>query len=440
MVVAYRGRVLAGVAAAALAFFLSPSIGRAQDDGLPGREPRLPDPLTPVPPRPQELRLSYRLNLSHPGHLERENIASLSMAASDAVHWALQDEADDPFYFRIPKWGAAFVIDTAVRYVSHEYGHLSSFSKAGYRHAVFGDKDEIDTTAPRASFGRMLLNGFNPWDNSAVSITQEDWDRIVDDFGGDEERLRRFRIVIKAGGLNQEAVNLERYSDRLYEGRLSYLDAAPFIISGAAVLRYPTGIELSDTGDYIDELRDSGLRTTVGRVHTLSALTLLSGSMLSAVRGAFLGIFTQRGGWVEAISVSPMEHVVVFAPELENFLSQYGPTLKPMLPVRIHDVLIKPSYEQLFITGKTMGEAGLSARAPLTSFLAFTGAGYRNSGGGHWIEGMVELLPLQWLAFSVGYARSDGYSFHRDVYGATTDLLRRREGSLLLGVSAFHDF
>jgi hypothetical protein len=162
--------------------------------------------------------------------------------------------------------------------------------------------------------------------------------------------------------------------------------------------------------------------------------------MLAAFRGTFLGIFTQRGGWVEAISVSPTEHVLVFAPELENFLSQYGPTLKPTLPFRIHDILIKPSYEQLFITGKTMGEAGLTVRAPLASFLALTGGGFRNSSGGHWIEGGVELLPLQWLAFTIGYARSQDYSFHRDVYGATTDLLRRREGSLLLGLAAFHDF
>jgi len=433
-------RFSAGIAAAGLAFLLAPALGRAQDEGLPGRDFPLPGAPAPSVPRPQELRIAYRFNLSHPGHIERENIASLSMAATDAVHWALQDAGDDPFYFRIPKWGAALAIDTAVRYVSHEYGHLSSFSKAGYRNAVFGDKDEIDTTAPRASFGRMFLNGFNPWDNSAVSISQSDWDRIVDDFGNDEEKLRRYRIVIKGGGLNQEAVNLERYADRLFEGRLSYLDTAPFLISGAAVLRYPTGGELSDTGDYIDEIRASGLRTTAGRIHTLSALTLLSGSSLSAFRGAFLGVFTSRGGKVEPFSFSPAPDLVVFAPELENYLSQFGPTLKPSIPVRFHDVLIRPSYEQLFVGGKTMGEAGLTVRAPLASFLSLSGAGFRNSGGGHWLEGMLEVFPLQWLALGIGYARAEDYSFHRDVYGATNDILRRREGSLLLALSAFHDF
>lgn len=412
----------------------------AQDDQELPRPDTIPPPAAAVPPRPQELRLGYRFNLSYPGHIDRENIASLSMAATDLVHWALQDAADDPFYFRIPKWGAAFAIDTAVRYVSHEYGHLSSFSKAGYRHAVFGPKDEIDTTAPRASFGKMLLNGFNPWDDSAVSVSQADWDRIVDDFGGDEDKLRRFRIVIKAGGLNQEAVNLERYTDRLLDGQLSFLDTAPFIISGAAVLRYPASVELSDTGDYIAELRGGGLRTTVGRIHTLSALTLLSGSTLAALRGAVVGGLTSRGGTVQPFFLTVAPAVDVYAPEIENYLSEFGPTLKPSVPIRIHGVLIRPSYEQLFVSGMTMGEFGLSARAPITSFLSLSGSGFRNSRGGTWLEGGVDVLPLNWLALTLGYARAEDYSFHRDVYGANNDILHRREGSLLLAITAWHSF
>ena len=424
------------ITAALLAAF----VGWVQEQDLPGHEPGRPPGQLPAAPRPQELRFSYRVNVTHPDHIERENISSLAMAASDLVHWALQDESDDPFYLRVPKWGAAFAIDTAIRYVSHEYGHLSSFSKAGYRTAIFGDKDEIDTSAPRASFDRMVLDGFNPWSNSAVSVSQSDWDRIVGDFGGDEEKLRRFRIQIKAGGLNQEAVHLERYADRLRDGRLSYLDTMPFLISGAAVLRYPLSIELSDTADYIEELGDSGLRTTGGRLHTLSALTLLSGSTLAALRGAFLGVLTTRGGMVEPLVLRLSPTVEVFAPDLENYLSQYGPTLRPSVPIRVHGVLIRPSYEQLFVTGMTMGEAGLSVRAPLASFLALTGAGYRNSSGGTWLEGAVEVLPLPWLALRLGYARGEDYSFHRDVYGANNDLLRRREGSLLLALSAWHAF
>jgi hypothetical protein len=434
------GRFVAGVTAAGLAFLVAPSYGWSQDEDLPGHEPVRPGEPALVPSRPQELRIGYRLNVNHPDHIDRENIASLSMAASDVVHWALQDAADDPFYLRIPKWGAAYAVDISVRYVSHEYGHLSSFSKAGYQTAIFGDKDKIDTTAPKASFGQMLLSGFNPWDNSAVSVSQSDWDHIVSEFNGDNDKLRRFRIVIKAGGLNQEAVNLEGYADRLFEGQLSYLDTAPFMISGAAVLRYPTGIELSDTGDYIALLRDGGLRTTPGRLHTLSALTLLSGSMLAAMRGAVLGGLTSRGGKVEPFVLPVAPDVEVFAPELENYLSQYGPTLKPSVPIRVQGIMIRPSYEQLFVTGMTMGEAGLSVRAPLTSFLAISGSGFRNSKGGTWLEGGIDVSPLNWLAFTLGYARAEDYSFHRDIYGAENDILHRRESSLLLGVTAWHDF
>ena len=248
---------------------------------------------------------------------------------------------------------------------------------------MFGDKDKIQTSAPKASFGKMFLNGFNPFDNSAVSISQSDWDRIVQEFDDDPVKLNRFRIAIKGGGLNQEEVNLDRYGDRLMNGELSYLDTMPFIISGAAVLRYPVRIETSDVGDYIDELRMSGLRTSAGQLRLLSAVTLFSGSSLAAFRGAFLGLTTSRGGMVDSFRFGLAEKVDVFAPEFENYLSQFGPTLKPSIPFKVYDCIIRPSYEQLFVSGASKGEAGLSVRAPLISYLALYGAGFTNTSVRH---------------------------------------------------------
>lgn len=423
---------------AALVALWSAASAGAQDEHPvprePGRAAEAP------PPRPQQFRIGYRLNLSHPGHIDRENIAALAMASMDTVHLALQDEADDPFYLRIPKWGLAFGIDTAVRYVAHEYGHLSTFSKAGYRTALFGDKDTLLTTAPRASFGKMFLDGFNPWSNSAVSVSQSDWDQIVAEFGNDPVKLRRFRIAIKAGGLNQENVILDRYAERLLDGELSYLDAMPFVVSGAAVLRYPTDMDMSDTGDYVAELRAAGYRTSDEQIKLLSAMTLLSGTSMAAFRGFYLGLTTARGGRIEPFGLSLAPGVDVFAPDLENYLSQYGPTLKPSLTVRVSEWKIRPSYEQLFVGGASMGEAGLSVRSPLWSFVALSGSAFRNSDGGSWLEGGVEILPLRWLSLGLGYAWAKGYSFHRDVYGASNDILERRERSLMVGLSAFHDF
>ena len=419
---------------------LWPAIGRAQqEDDKPPRD--FPPP--PPPPsalRPQEFTLGYRLNLSYPGHIDRENVASLSMASMDLLHLALQDNGEDPFYFRIPKWGAAYAIDSAIRYVGHEYGHLSSFSKAGRNQAVFGDKDKIQTSAPKASVGKMFLSGFNPFDNSAVSISQSDWDQIVQDLGNNSLKLTQFKISVKAGGVNQEEVLLDRYSERLYDGELSALDTMPFLISGAAVLKYPTSIEMSDVSDYVSELKRSGLRTSVGQLHTLSALTLISGSSLAAFRGFFLGLATGRGGMVEPFKLPLGEHVEVFAPELDNYLSIFGPTLKPSIPIRLYGVLLQPSYEQLFVSGTTKAEAGLTVRAPLASFLALHGAGFENVDGGDWLEAGLELFPLKWLSLSLGYAWARDYSFHRDVFGASNDLLKRGEQSLLVGVSAFHQF
>jgi hypothetical protein len=419
---------------------MSPALLRAQDqEKLPPPE-TVPPEERPAPPRPQEINLSYRLNVSYPRHIDRENIAALSMTASDAVHFALQDGADDAWYLRLPKWGAAFAIDTAVRYVSHEYGHLSSFSKAGYRQALFGDKDKIQSSAPKASIGKMFLSGFNPFDNSAVSVSQSDWDGIVQDFGNDPTLVSKFTVSIKAGGLNQEEVNLDRYADRLFDGQLSYMDTLPFLVSGAAVLKYPVHVEMSDVGDYITELRGLGLRTSAGTLHALSAGTLLSGSSLAAFRGFFIGLTSRSGGMVEALRLPVTEQFSVYAPEFDNYLSEFGPTLKSSIPLKLYGVFLQPSYEHLFVDGASKDEAGLLVRAPVFPFLIVEGSGYRNTDGGYWLESEVRFLPLPWLALSVGGAWARGYSFHRDVYGANNDLLDAGERSLLIGLSAFHLF
>ena len=412
---------------------------QAQEQELPAPAERPPEE-RPAPPRPQEIDLSYRLNVSYPRHLDRENIASLTMSASDAVHLALQDGADDPFYLRIPKWGAAFTIDTAIRYVSHEYGHLSSFSKAGYHQALFGNKDKIQSSAPKASIGKMFLSGFNPFDDSAVSVSQSDWDNIVRDLGNDPTLVSRFTVSIKAGGLNQEEVNINRYADRLFDGELSYLDTMPFLVSGAAVLRYPVGIEMSDVGDYITELRGLGLRTSAGTLHALSAATLLSGSSLAAFRGVFIGLTTRSGGLVEPLQLRVSEEFSVYAPELDNYLSRFGPTLKSSIPFRLYGVFFQPGYEHLFVDGASKSEPGMLVRAPVFPFLMLEGSGYRNSDGGTWLESGVRFLPLKWLSLSVGVAWARGYSFHRDVFGASNDLVDSGERSVLLGLSAFHLF
>lgn len=432
-----QGRVVPIVTAAFCAVL--PAVADAQEDERPPREFGVP-PAPAAPARPQEFRFSFRYNVSYPRHIDRGNIATLSMASMDVVHFALQDAADDPFYFRLPKWGAAFAIDSAIRYVAHEYGHLSTFSKAGYRQATFGDKDTIQTSAPKASFGKMLLNGFNPFDDSAVSVSQSDWDRIVAEFGEDPAKLGRFRISVKAGGLNQEGVVLEHYAERLREGGMSYLDTMPFVIGGAAVLRYPVNMSMSDVGDYITELRAQGQRTTAGQLHRMSAATLLSGSTLAALRGFFIGLTTARGGMVEPFALPLGADAKVFAPDLENFLSQYGPTLKPSVPFKVGDWRISPSYEILVAGGASMAEAGLEGRGLILPFLALSGAGYRNSDGGSWLEGGLEVFPVSWISLTMGYAWARDYSFHRDVYGANNDLLQRSEASVYVGLTALHVF
>ena len=161
---------------------------------------------------------------------------------------------------------------------------------------------------------------------------------------------------------------------------------------------------------------------------------------MAALRGFFLGLTTSRGGMVEPFALPLSDHARIFAPELENYLSLYGPTIKPSIPFKVHDWWIRPSHEILVVGGRSMGESGLSVRGRLLPILGLRGAGYRNSDGGSWLESGVEILPVSWISLTVGYAWARDYSFHRDVYGASNDILERSEAGWNLGLSAFHMF
>ena len=135
-----QGRVVPIVTAAFCAVL--PAVADAQEDERPPREFGVP-PAPAAPARPQEFRFSFRYNVSYPRHIDRGNIATLSMASMDVVHFALQDAADDPFYFRLPKWGAAFAIDDPAAYDALARGDLPP------RDAVILVKLPARSAAPR---------------------------------------------------------------------------------------------------------------------------------------------------------------------------------------------------------------------------------------------------------------------------------------------------
>jgi hypothetical protein len=382
----------------------------------------------------------YQVNLSNPVHLDRENIADLAIAPMDLLHLGLQDSADDPFYFRIPKWGAAAVVDMAIFFTAHEYGHLSSISKSGYRSAVFGGKNTYIADQKGTNPFDLFVEGLKGGGGTAISVTNGDWQAIGALFAGQPDKLNSFLIAMKGGGLNQEGVILDRYADRLWEGKMSSLDTIPVGIGALSTLTYPSHVEMSDIADYSSLLKAEGHDVSPSRIKVLSAVTLLSGSTLAAFRGAAVGFLGGSQEPVHPFEIAPAPHVRIEAPDLENTLSETGPTLKASVRARLGALELRPSYERLFVGGKSMAEVGLSGRVPVTPFLHLDGAGFRNTDGGWWQEVGVDVRPWSWLTLGVGYSWAWAYTFHRDLYGSNNDLLEPRERNLKLSVGLSHRF
>lgn len=382
--------------------------------------------------RPQRVDLGYSYNVSHPAYLDRENIADLAIAPMDLIHLGLQDNAEDPFYFRIPKWGAAAVVDMAILFAAHEYGHVSSISKSGYRSVVFGDKNTYATEQKGTNPWALFVEGLKGGAGTAVSVSNDDWQHIDALFSNRPDELRTFTIAMKGGGLNEEEVVLDRYAERLWYGNLSFMDTIPIVVSSVATLTYPVSVELSDIADYSSLLKQQGLDVSPSRIKALSAVTILSGSTLAALRGAALGLATRDRGEVIPFVFSPGDGVQVAAPDLENYLSEEGPTIKFSCRTRIPGVELQPSYERLFVGGKNLGEFGLVAKAPVLSLVEAEAAGFRNTDGGWWQELGVNLFVWKWLSLGLGYSWAWGYTFHRDLFGSTLEFLNPGERNLKL--------
>lgn len=404
----------------------------------PAQESPRPQAL-PAPVTPQTLSFSYRYHLSYPEYLDRENVAGGGMGVMDAIHFALREGPEDPLALRLVKWGVAALLDEAVLFVSHEYGHISSFTRAGFRGAVFGDAEDPSSEWEGASPGSIFLTAFDGT-HTGVSLSDSDWQEVRQMFAAEPEKLSRFLISMEAGGLNQEQVVLSRYAGRLRDGRFSFLDTLPYFLAATGTVRYPLSSHESDLTDYVARLEERGIETSGGRVKLLSGLRLLSGTAVAAARGTWHGLAGRRGDAVEPLELRLGEGARLSWPEFEAFLTEFGPTVKASVPLGVGDWRLAPSYEHLWAGNVSMAEWGFRASAPVSAAVALHAALFRHSEGGSWLEGSLEVRPMSWLGLIVGYSRGRGYSFHRDIYGAVSELLEDRESGVTLGVSVSQRF
>ena len=367
--------------------------------------------------RPQSVESSYIHRVENP-HYNVRNITSLSSTAMDLVHMAMQDETDDSTWLKILKYGFSAWVDTNIGVVAHEYGHISAFSKLGVnmQYKLYIDDAEWGTVGPH----KILLA--NIIGRPAVSVSEKSWDKVIASSMSDRE-LALYVASIDASGLNQEQLLVTHYAERYLAGNLSYLDSWAIIWGNFTTFLYPTGLTNSDVDNYIEGLNEADVHTSIGSVKNLSLIRFLSGSSLSAFSGLYKGIGTRTSGFIKPIHLH-IGDIDLYLPEFESFLCQTGPTVKTRLPIKAYNISLAPSIEV-----SHGAEFGLKLLAPIGP-LEIGAAIYAQSNG-YWVEGHVNIKLIREFAIMCGYERGSGYTFHRNIYGAS---LGRMEHSAIVGV------
>lgn len=362
-------------------------------------------------------------------------MADLAGGALDLAHLGLRDDGGDAWSVRAVKWGLSFWFGVATTHVVHEYGHVSSLSRAGFNSALLGEVDGDPGEREDATLGRLFVQGLWPTVGRALSLNEEDWNELRRRFEGRPRDFNRFWLTVEAGGLNQEQILANRYASRLHEDRLSYLDTPSYLWASFATILYSATVVESDIADYISNLGEEGRDVSATRIKALTAFRFLGGTGVASLRGGLIGALGSEGGFVEPLAVEPVDGLRAFWPEFESYLTASGPTLKTAFPCRSGGWTLLPSYERSFASGRVDHEGGLRLRAPfLEGLFWLEGAFYASDQGGVWRSGELELRPLAWLSLLVGAEEGRGYTFRRDVFGSREFYTEGSEQSLLLGL------
>ncbi len=374
------------------------------------------------------LNLRYSHNFSHSKFLDRDNIAELAMAPISLVNEVVSEEfGDSSLTIKLSLAVAAVIIEGPILKVAHEYGHFSAHSKGEFYDYAF-EKDPI-------SFRKRSLSYIVPRvyaDSLGLGLVDDyyannDWDKISAELKGRPDAYQRFWAAQYASGLNEEEVIRTRLAKRITDGQFFSLDTVPYFLTALSTITYNE----NDLDEYVSALEKRGISTSENQIRAISALRLLSGSSIVAAKIGY-GWLSGNSVATDISSVDMKTSVGTFKmywPEVETYLSEEGPTVKVVVPIipEFSGMEMRVSYEQALQATK---EGGLEIRQKLTSFLTASVASFKNSDDGTWCEGGMAVRPIKWLELGLTAYRADGYTLHRDLYGATYSFNKDRESGV----------
>lgn len=409
-----------------------------QEEPLQERPDATPQPLprAPLSLPPSELRMTW--SSANPEHLNRLDLASWHHAGGELVQAVVGYDSNDAVWLKLLRIGGAGAAQYALDFTAHEFGHVSSFTRAGCRDIALGSETQTADEWTSPTLEHFLMGAFGG-DPAPITVSASDWGTIQTIFAGKPREYAEFMILTKAGGLNQEQIGLAEHGERMGEEGFSLLDVVPYVLGATSTLRYNSSLESGDLDDYLERLEELGVSSNATSIRLLSAARLLSGSGLSLM-GAFLSDLAGGRPELAVATFSLGEDANVALPEFESYLSRFGPTLKLSIPARLWGVDLRPSYERSFAGGESTHEAGLRASGVVLDGFLVRAAAFLGDEGGRWLEAGVEARPFSWLTINAGYVSAAGYTVHREVYGANLPMIERRESGLQISVGLTYAF
>lgn len=397
-----------------------------------------PDPRTVAPRQarlPTVSEMSFQIPVLHSNIIDVTNLARVQVSIESVLHATVDDTLRGTnLPVKLVFLTGVLLFDRAIAKFGHEMGHMAVYSRAGYHDFLLtvGDRDPEPST-----FRHLFINSVVPQRHMAVGLPPDDQADVRQRFSGTD--FDEFQAATFAGGLNQEQIHLNFYRDRVLRHQFGFLDTAPYAIETVSTLIY-TGAKGGDLDGYRDHLETAGVPTTVPLIKAISMVRLFSGSAVSAAigshramtEGAYDGfaprVIGRAGGWA------------FLWPEFESFLSRRGPTVRASLPLRAGTLLIVPGLEQSIAERGTATEAGVEASRPLAPWLDARASLFAGSERGYWAEAGAVVKPSPTVSFSLAYHVADRYTFHREIYGETLDLVERAERGLVFGMSLLFRF
>ena len=391
-----------------------------------------------------ELELGYNRDFSHPDYLNRDLISTAEMAPMSLLHIGLESVTGNSIPpIKLGASLAAAIFDRAILHAGHEYGHLSAFSKAGYTDWRYDDGINLTRQLDKDVSPSALFSDAFPSGDITVGVSESEWNDIDRRFGRGRDYYE-FSAAMEAGGLNQSEATRVNYRDRLLEGRFGLYDTVPYFGGTFSTLLYSSAS--GDLIDYVGALDAYGVHTSEGSVRLISLARFASGSSWAA-----LGSYVQSVAYGDSKDLfQPMtidawsgRNWTAYYPEFESWLSRRGPTVKAMLPIRHTDGgWFFPSIEQSVAGGGMATEIGGYLKAPISSnspLLAKLYA-FANTEGGLWLEPGIGIKAADWLVLDLAGYWGNGYTFHRDIYGATYDFVDKAESGVKAGFTVFIKF